>query len=95
VVVSLGNDAAGRANRVTSPEGVQTVSYDSTTGQVSGLSAPGGVAQTFTYNGPLPATTTWDGPVAKGTVEVSYDEALRPSGLVAGGRALASIFIQP
>lgn len=90
--VSIGYDAAGRANRVTSPDGVQTVTYDPVTGQVTTLSAPGGIAQAFTYAGALPTSTTWSGPRVNGTVGVSYDQALRPSDLTVGGQSLGGIF---
>ena len=90
--VSIGYDAAGRASSVTSPDGVHAVTYDAATGHVTMLGAPGGVAQSFTYDGALPTSTTWSGPRVNGTVGVSYDQALRPADLTVGGQSLGGIF---
>jgi len=59
-------------------EGQLTYQYDPVTGQLSGISGPDTETLAFTYTGPLPATTTWSGPVA-GSVTHTYDADLRVS----------------
>lgn len=65
-------DGAGRLQNVTTPHGSISVSYESATGRVSSITAPGGVALGFTYDGPLLLGETWSGPVA-GSVSHGYN----------------------
>jgi len=59
----FGYDGGGRLSTVTFSRGALQYTYD-TAGRVSTLTDPGGVALTFTYDGPLPISETWSGPVA-------------------------------
>jgi RHS repeat-associated protein len=63
--------------------------YDPTTGLLDSLSAPGGNAITYTYDGSLPKKTTWSGEV-QGSVEVTYDNDFRvTSQKVNGGNSVS------
>ena len=78
-------EANGRPDFVTLPTGVVDVAYDAATGRVSGVSAPGGFASAFTYDGPLLTGITTTGP-ASGTLGFTYDADLRLSSrTLAGG----------
>ncbi len=87
-VVSVGYDAAGRPVSVTTAEGIHGIGYDVSTGQVTSLSAPHGVAQSVTYNGALSTGASWTGPVT-GNVQYTYDNAFRLSGILVNGNGVA------
>ncbi len=74
--ISLGYDTAGRLSSVTTPRGTTTQAYDPITGNVATISAPGGEALAFGYDGSLVTSTTWSGTV-NGTVSQSYDGDFR------------------
>ncbi len=74
--VGLGYDSAGRLSTQTSPTGQSVYSYHATTGKLSTLTAPGGETLSYSYDGSLPTSTTWTGPIA-GSVEVTYDPDFR------------------
>ncbi|MCI0689894.1 MAG: hypothetical protein L0Y54_22045, partial [Sporichthyaceae bacterium] len=90
VNVGFGYEAtSGRPTAVTFDRGTIGMSYSATTGQLSGLTAPGGIGQTFTYDGMLPKTVSWTGPVA-GSVGVGYNADFRvTSQTVNGANSLA------
>jgi YD repeat-containing protein len=67
--ITAGYDAAGRLNTVTFDAGAITFTYQ-TTGQIQDISAPG-EQLSFTLDGPLPLTSTWNGTVA-GVVAHTY-----------------------
>ncbi len=76
-VVSLGYEPTnGRLSSITFDRGTLSIGYSSTTGQSTSLTAPGGVGLSFTYDGSLPTSATWSGPVA-GAVAVTYGNAFR------------------
>jgi RHS repeat-associated protein len=56
-------DTGGRLSTVTFSRGQLQYGYDAK-GHVSTLADPGGVNLTFTYDGALPLTESWSGPVA-------------------------------
>jgi RHS repeat-associated protein len=87
-VVSVGYDATGRPAGITTAEGTHGIGYDASTGQVTSLAAPHGVAQSMTYNGALPTGTSWTGPVT-GNVQYTYDNAFRLSGILVNGNSIA------
>ena len=74
--ITLGYDSAGRLATVTTPRGVTTQTYDPATGTIESISAPGGEALGFTYDGSLVTGTTWGGTVA-GSVSQTYDDDFR------------------
>jgi RHS repeat-associated protein len=70
--IGIGYDGAGRTSSITTPSGETRASYSASTGRLTGLSAPGGVALAFNYDGMLPEQVTWSGLVS-GTVAVSHN----------------------
>jgi YD repeat-containing protein len=76
--VAFAYDPAGRLTTTTFSRGQVTTSYDATTGQVSSLTAPGGISLAYTYDGALLTGTTWTGPVA-GSVSRTFDVDFRVS----------------
>jgi RHS repeat-associated protein len=74
--VVLDYDSAGRLSIQTVPNGQYTYSYNATTGKLSTLTAPGGETLSYSYDGSLPTSTTWAGPIA-GSVGVMYDNNFR------------------
>jgi RHS repeat-associated protein len=82
--IDFAYDTAGRVDAVTFPRGTIDYAYDSTTGQLSNVTAPGSEGLSFGYDGVLPTSETWTGTVA-GTVAFDYDADLRLSGLAVSG----------
>ncbi len=74
----------GRPNAVAFDRGTLTMGYSPTTGQLTSLTAPGGIGQSFTYDGMLPTTVTWTGPVA-GSVGVGYNADFRVTSQTVNG----------
>jgi len=70
--IKYGYDSAGRLNQTTTPTETINYSFDGNTGNLIGASISGGEALTLGYNGPLPVSSSWTGPVA-GTVGRTYD----------------------
>lgn len=76
--------ASGRLDTVTIAEGVYDYEYHATTdvelgkaaGQLDTLTAPAGQTLAYGWDGELPTSTTWSGPVA-GSVERSFDNDFR------------------
>jgi RHS repeat-associated protein len=82
-----GYDFGGRPSTLTIPTGVVSLSYDAQ-GRTHTSSAPSGEVLTYGYDGPLPLTSVWAGPV-KGALSVGYDSDLRRAAIgPAGGTAL-------
>jgi RHS repeat-associated protein len=82
-----GYDPAGRPTTLTIPNGELVFGYDPQ-GRVDAASAPSGEALSYSYDGPLPLTSAWQGQV-QGVVTVGYDPDLRRSSVApAGGTAL-------
>jgi len=76
VAVAVAYDTAGRVTTTTFSRGNVTATYDATTGNVSGLSAPDGIGLAYSYDGSLLTGTTWSGPVA-GSVSRTFDADFR------------------
>jgi RHS repeat-associated protein len=75
-MLNLDYDTSGRLSTMTFPRGTITYSYDAATGNLSGISAPGGVGLNFTYDGALPLSTAWSGLVT-GSVANVFDNSFR------------------
>ncbi len=75
-IIELGYDSGGRLNTLTTPRGVTTYSYESTTGNLAGIAAPGGSTLAFSYDGSLLTREAWPGPIS-GTVDRAYDNDFR------------------
>jgi RHS repeat-associated protein len=72
----FGYSSSGVTNRITLSRGAIKISYNPQTGQVAGITDPGGVSLSLAYTGDLLTRTSWSGPVT-GSVEYAYDNALR------------------
>ncbi|HEU6453721.1 MAG TPA: RHS repeat-associated core domain-containing protein [Gemmatimonadaceae bacterium] len=74
--IGIGYDTAGRSSTVTFDRGQLEYSYSPTTGNLTSITAPGGSTLSFTYDGALPKSVTWGGPIS-GAVETSYNREFR------------------
>ncbi|MBT3010992.1 MAG: hypothetical protein KME41_04630 [Candidatus Thiodiazotropha sp. (ex Lucina pensylvanica)] len=72
VAITLDYESSGRLGAVTIPRGVFGYTYDNLTGQLTGLSDPTGGQLSFTYDGPLFISESWNGDIT-GMVERQYD----------------------
>ncbi len=85
VTVGFGYDpTTGRPSTVTFDRGTLGFGYSPTTGQLTSLTAPGAANLAFTYDGLLPKTATWSGPVA-GSVGVGYNSDFRVTSQTVNG----------
>jgi RHS repeat-associated protein len=83
--IMLGNQSAtGRPSEVVFDRGTLAFTYGDSTGQLLGLSGPDNTSLTFTYDGFLPKTVTWGGPIT-GSVGVSYDSDFRVTSQTVNG----------
>jgi RHS repeat-associated protein len=82
--INQGYDSGGRPSTLTFPQGTITAAYDPATGNLTGLTAPGGVTTSYTYDGALITGNSWSGPIS-GTVEFAYDNDLRVSSQAING----------
>jgi RHS repeat-associated protein len=71
-------NAAGLLQTLTLPNGTYIYSYNKTTGNYAAITAPGGIATSFDFDGPLLTKTTWSGSVS-GNVSHIYDGFFRLS----------------
>ncbi len=74
--VALNYDTGGRLDNLVIPRGTISFSYNSGTGTLTSLTAPGNEVLSFTYDGSLPLNTSWNGTIS-GTVSRTYDNSLR------------------
>ncbi len=87
--VAFAYDPAGRLTTTTASRGQVLTTYNATTGNVSGLTAPDGISLAHTYDGSLLTGTTWSGPVA-GSVTRTFDTDFQvASQSVNGGNTVA------
>ena len=81
-------DNAGRVSTQTTPTGQSTYAYDPVTSNLRTLTAPGGETLAYSYDGSLPTSMTWTGPIV-GSVGVTYDNNFRVTAQsVNGGNAV-------
>jgi YD repeat-containing protein len=71
-VVNFNYDAAGQLSSLAAPSATLSFGYNPTTGNLSSASVSGGEAIAYSYNGPLPAGSTWTGTVS-GNVSRAYN----------------------
>ncbi len=69
---SGGGCNCGRLSTLTLPTGVSSFAYDATTGKLTGVTAPGGIGLSYSYDGALLTGITWTGPVP-GTIAHAYN----------------------
>jgi RHS repeat-associated protein len=89
IAVDLGYDGSGRLTTITHAGGQTVYTYHATTGNLTGIAAPGGNTLVYTYDGSLLTGETWAGAVA-GSVGYSYDNDFRISSTnINGGSAVS------
>jgi RHS repeat-associated protein len=82
-------DAFDRLQAIAYPQGTLALSYIAATGQVLSKTSAGGESVTYGYDGFLPTSTTWSGPVA-GLVSQGFDNNFRmTSQAINSGTSLA------
>ena len=84
--VSVAYDQAGRVGGWQFDQGAATTAYDSTTGLLTGSTAPGGIGTGISYVGGIPVARTVSGPVA-GAVTASLDQEGRVASESVNGAA--------
>ncbi len=89
LTLNLAYDSAGRLQTLTVPNGAYGFSYSATTGNLSGISAPGGGGLSFAYDGSLSTGTTWTGTVA-GSVTRSFDNNFRVTSQSINGASIVN-----
>src|SRR5262249_37717142 len=70
--IGLGYDPQGHLSGITQPRGPESLSYDSTTGQLASLTAPDGGGLSYAYDGSLLTSVAWSGTVV-GRVAFGYN----------------------
>src|SRR3990172_9939974 len=89
--IDYGYDAGGRLANLTMPTGVIAYDYKAGSGQLAGITAPGGIGLAYSYDGALLTGTTFTGPVA-GSVSAAYDNFFRVSSVGVNGSGVAFSF---
>lgn len=74
--ITNGYDSAGRLSTIAAPSGLFTMSYSSTAGTLTSITAPSGAVASYTYDGFLPKTITFSGPV-NGVLTFAFDQNFR------------------
>ena len=82
------NYASGKVSQITAPVGTYSYGYNTTTGQLSGITAPGGETLTYSYDGPLTTQVQWSGAVA-GTVGATYNNDFAVTGQSVNGTTVS------
>jgi RHS repeat-associated protein len=75
-LVEFTYDMAGRASSLGISRGVFNFTYDPTTSQLTGVSAPGGLGLSYSYDGDMLTGVTWSGTVT-GSTAYTYNNDLR------------------
>ncbi len=68
---------AGRLESVVLPNGQLSYRYDVTTGNLSTITAPDNSTLSYSYDGSLPLSETWDNGPVKGALALTYDNDFR------------------
>lgn len=82
--VQFDYDNAGRLSQVTAPNRTTTYGYHPTTGRLASLNTSDGQNLSYTYEGFLPLSETWSGPIT-GTVSRTYNNDFLVSGINVNG----------
>ena len=85
--VSFGYGAGGHLERLTTPDWTYQYGYDSKSGQLTSILAPGNEALGFAWDGALLTGTTWNG-IVSGNVTRSYDANFRVVGVTVNGQSV-------
>ena len=86
--VNLDYDSGGRLSGMHIARGSYHYSYHPSTGQLSQITAPGGTGLSFTWDGFLPLSTTWNGEIS-GSVSKTYDNNFWITGRSVNGQSIA------
>jgi RHS repeat-associated protein len=80
LVITYGYDPAGRLQTTQFSRGALGYSYNATSGQLSGITAPGNVNLGFQYKGDLLVGESWSGALT-GNVQRAYDAGYRTASI--------------
>ena len=87
--IAFGYDNAGRLSSVTTPSEIIGYTYDSTTGNLTAANITNGESLSYGYNGPLPTSTTWAGPINGSVSRVYNNNFWVTSQSINGGNTIA------
>lgn len=76
-VIDFNYDNAGRLQSMALPEGLQSLSYHATTGQLTTITHTDGSQLNYSYDGFLPVSESWVGGTVAGTVSQRYNSDFR------------------
>ncbi|MEW8657323.1 MAG: RHS repeat-associated core domain-containing protein [Candidatus Thiodiazotropha endolucinida] len=88
LTIPLDYDTGGRINMVTLPRGLLQYGYNAQTGQLDTITDHSGGTLSFTYDGPLFLSETWNGEIT-GSVGREYDNNFWITGYSVNGNAIA------
>jgi len=88
-VVNYNYDSAGRLSSMVTPASTLNFAYDSATGNVASATVAGGEAIAYSYNGPLPTSSTWTGNVTGSVSRVFNNNFQIASEKINGGNNTA------
>ena len=74
--IDFAYDAGGRLSTLSINRGAIAYTYNTTTGNVTTMAAPGNINQAYTYDGSLVTSESWSGPV-NGSLHYTYDNDFR------------------
>ncbi len=80
--------ASGKLDSLTTPRGVIGYSYTPSTGQLSGISTSDGETLALAFDGILPTSSSWSGPVS-GNVSIGYSSDFDVSTVSVNGSSIA------
>jgi RHS repeat-associated protein len=86
------NATSGRLEEISTPRGEAAFDYDGV-GRLTSLGAPDGVELAYGYDGPIPTSESWSGPVT-GSVAVELDNAFRVASQQVGSSPTVSYLYQ-
>ena len=86
-VVGLSYDLNGRPSQLTEGSRTINITYQTASGNMQSLIGPAGEEVDYTYDGSLPLSQTWSGPVA-GTTSRTLDNALRTASRSVNGSSV-------
>lgn len=82
--IGIEYNAAGWPTTVAIPRGDIQYTYEPNSGNLAEITAPDGGELSFTYDGALPTSVTWDGTI-NGTVAAAYDNNFQVTSLSVNG----------
>jgi RHS repeat-associated protein len=83
--VAFAYDAQGKLASMTTPDGTTNLSYDSTKGTLASIETPQGVTNSYAYDGFLPLSETFAGPV-NGTVSRTFNSDFKVASVSVNGQ---------